>query len=90
MALGRRQLVVLLLLFFSVVSSTAVPVSRTFKTFKNQALFGSFNSQVLFKPGLQDVKEIENMLERRMSIELTDYPGTGANHNHDPRPPGKS
>jgi len=28
--------------------------------------------------------------ERRLEIELTDYPGTGANTNHDPKNPGNS
>ncbi|KAL1563586.1 hypothetical protein AAHA92_06035 [Salvia divinorum] len=88
MAVGRRQLAELLLLLFLVVSSTAVPVSRSLKTVKNQVLLGRFHAQ--------DVREIENgdgmmvsLLERRMNIELTDYPGTGANNNHDPKPPGK-
>lgn len=39
------------------------------------------------------MKEIEKedglleMVERRMNIEVADYPGTGANRNHDPLPP---
>ncbi|XP_042058936.1 uncharacterized protein LOC121803320 [Salvia splendens] len=88
MAVGRRQLAVLLLLLFLVVSSTAVPASRSLKTIKNQVLLGRFH--------VQDVSDIENddvmmvsLLERRMNIELTDYPGTGANNNHDPKPPVK-
>ena len=27
--------------------------------------------------------------ERRMELELNDYPGSGANNRHDPRSPGK-
>lgn len=49
-----------------------------------------------FFSNLQDVREIEgdeklfeSLLERRMNIELTDYPGTGANNNHDPKTPGR-
>lgn len=28
--------------------------------------------------------------ERRMDIESTDYPGTGANNHHDPKSPGRA
>ncbi|KAL1553886.1 hypothetical protein AAHA92_14506 [Salvia divinorum] len=73
MAFGRRQVAVLLLLYFLVVSSTAVPVSRLPKTVKNEVSLAKFHAQ--------DVREIENdlegvmvsLLERRMNIELTDY-----------------
>ncbi|KAI3446610.1 hypothetical protein Pfo_003275 [Paulownia fortunei] len=84
MALGQRQLVVLLLLFFLlVVSSTAVPISRSLKTVKNQISVGNFHSQD------EGLLKLEGLVEGRMSLELADYPGTGANHNHDPRPPGR-
>lgn len=33
--------------------------------------------------------KMEGLLERRMNIELADYPATGANNNHDPKPPGR-
>ena len=32
----------------------------------------------------------ELMLERRMDLESTDYPGTGANNRHDPKSPGRA
>jgi hypothetical protein len=32
-------------------------------------------------------KEFE---ERRMMIDLSDYPNTGPNHHHDPKSPGKA
>ncbi|KAL1553887.1 hypothetical protein AAHA92_14507 [Salvia divinorum] len=83
MAFGRRQVAVLLLLHFLVVSSTAVPVSRSLKRVKNQVLLGKFHAQ--------NVREIENdewvtvkLLERRMNIELDDY------HVPRHRPPAKS
>lgn len=38
--------------------------------------------------GEQSLVEIR-LGERRMNVELTDYAGTGANNNHDPRTPGR-
>jgi hypothetical protein len=29
------------------------------------------------------------MVMERMNLELEDYPGTGANNNHEPKPPGR-
>lgn len=34
------------------------------------------------------LQDIEGHVERRMEIETTDYPGTGANNHHDPTTPG--
>ncbi|EYU20877.1 hypothetical protein ABFS82_11G022200 [Erythranthe guttata] len=80
MAFRQRQLVAVLLLYFFLlmVTSSAVPISRSLKTFQNQV-------SVTYFP-YQDVK-MEKLVEGRMEMELADYPGTGANHNHDPTPP---
>ncbi|KAL8467738.1 hypothetical protein ACS0TY_031109 [Phlomoides rotata] len=76
MAFSRRQLVVLLLLFFFLaVSTSAVPISRSLNVVKKQ-VYANIHSQVKDDEG-------------RMMMTLSDYPGTGANHNHDPKPPGR-
>ncbi|KAK6151414.1 hypothetical protein DH2020_014049 [Rehmannia glutinosa] len=79
MAFGQRRLVVLLLLFL-VVSSTAVPISS--KAYK-------YNKEVKQTDKDGGLLKLEGLVEGRMNLEVEDYPGTGANHDHDPPPPGK-
>lgn len=39
---------------------------------------------------LFEVGEEGLFFERRMVMENTDYPGTGANNHHDPKTPGRA
>ncbi|KAK6127105.1 hypothetical protein DH2020_039143 [Rehmannia glutinosa] len=80
MAFGQRRLVVLLLLFFLVVSSTAVPISSKAYIKYNEVKQTDKDGGLL---------KMEGLVEGRMNLEVEDYPGTGANHDHDPPPPGK-
>ncbi|KAI5659479.1 hypothetical protein M9H77_28272 [Catharanthus roseus] len=87
-------LMLLLLLLVSMVAlSDAVPTSRSQMMFKDdqpEALHDSHVQDAVengddYNGQLQD---IEGHVERRMEIETTDYPGTGANNHHDPTTPG--
>lgn len=47
--------------------------------------------QRLFNQGGTKMRHDEGRrLEGRMEIEYQDYPGTGPNHSHDPKSPGKA
>ncbi|KAJ7976458.1 Transmembrane protein [Quillaja saponaria] len=69
------QLLMILFLCFSfLVSFAAVPVTR------------SLLSQSSIQTSTVDLGQ--EFVEGRMDLESTDYPGTGANNNHDPKTPG--
>ncbi|XP_075492857.1 uncharacterized protein LOC142530861 [Primulina tabacum] len=83
----------LLLLFFQMVSSfTDVSTSRSLKSRKYEVLVPR-NFQ--HKAWIKDLGKsggflkLEGLILRRKNIELADYPETGANNNHDPKPPGR-
>lgn len=39
---------------------------------------------------LVDLRNEEEVIEGRMDLESTDYPGTGANNRHDPKAPTRA
>ncbi|KAH7855842.1 hypothetical protein Vadar_029589 [Vaccinium darrowii] len=84
---GILKLLVLFLGFSFVLSSAAVPASRSLKSFKDDPAV-----QDLLAQGEMDMRidgELsEGYMEGRMVMESTDYPGTGANDHHDPKTPG--
>ncbi|KAL3841088.1 hypothetical protein ACJIZ3_025679 [Penstemon smallii] len=87
MASGQRLLMaVFFLLWLSIllVSSTTV---RSFGTVKEPPELDR-NFQHLDMKDIVDINdddEVSNM-ERRMIMQLNDYPGAGANSNHEPKP----
>ncbi|KAL6532840.1 hypothetical protein OROGR_013800 [Orobanche gracilis] len=84
MASGQRRFEVLLLLFFMVASSVSVPTTRSFKTVKNQVLFGKVYSEVVSMTNKHGgLLKMKAFVEGRMNLELEDYTGTGANDSHD-------
>lgn len=69
-------------------SSTGVLASRSLKSGKHEVLV-TRNFQ--YKGWMKDLGKSGGgfLLGRRMNIELADYPETGANNDHDPKPPGR-
>ncbi|XP_028766833.1 uncharacterized protein LOC114724615 [Neltuma alba] len=89
------QLLIILLGFSLVISSVAVPASRSLLS--NGEEFSRLSTQATPLQGLVDLRTGEETTETgedqvivgRMDLESTDYPGTGANNRHDPRTPGR-
>ncbi|KAE8660049.1 Cyclin/Brf1-like TBP-binding protein, putative isoform 1 [Hibiscus syriacus] len=92
----NKAFVRLLLLFvgFSyLLLCAAVPTTRRLKS--NKELPSSV--QYLPAEDVMKLSEGEELLEEayglngeRLLLESTDYPGTGANKNHDPKTPGRA
>ncbi|XP_062113487.1 uncharacterized protein LOC133824576 [Humulus lupulus] len=80
-----------------ILFSDAIPVTRSFSLNKFTSLaehkvplkqnwLDLRNGEEVF--GLEE-NEGKYLIQGRMDLETTlDYPGTGANKNHDPKPPG--
>ncbi|XP_042414581.1 uncharacterized protein LOC122003544 [Zingiber officinale] len=77
-----NHLLTLLLLTF-LFSLDAVPLSRTL-SLSNQ------DAAAITKVANQMTNQQMEVAERRMDVELHDYPGSGANSRHDPKNPGRS
>ncbi|KAK2397258.1 hypothetical protein P8452_18296 [Trifolium repens] len=77
------------LLFFMVFSCLLLVSSSLQTTRKVLSKDENFSIQTtLVKESVIDKGE-EFMVMERMNLELEDYPGTGANNNHEPKPPGR-
>ncbi|KMS97438.1 hypothetical protein BVRB_5g126950 [Beta vulgaris subsp. vulgaris] len=90
MANNKINLIILIFFCASIFSSLAVPSSRSL--IMNQNKLESSSSRVLLTQAAAKVgidygwtKET-GKTKGRMDIELNDYPGTGANNNHEPKP----
>ncbi|CAA2969628.1 Hypothetical predicted protein [Olea europaea subsp. europaea] len=81
---SRRPFAVLIVLFLMVVSAA----SRRHKDGVKVGNIQHLDIEGLRGDGEASVVELK-LVERRMTVVLTDYEGTGANNNHDPIPPGK-
>ncbi|CAK9156226.1 unnamed protein product [Ilex paraguariensis] len=81
----------LLLMFlgFSFVLSSSVPSSRTLKSIKDEQFLQDFQGIMGMRGDGKAWEMEEGFKEGRMDIESQDYPGTGANNHHDPKPPGR-
>ncbi|KAJ9185732.1 hypothetical protein P3X46_005329 [Hevea brasiliensis] len=89
--------VTLLLLFLGfsfVLSSLAVPSTRSLKSSEgNPSSVQDFLTQdaVDLNIGEEQALDLgEGYINGRVDLESTDYPGTGANNHHDPKTPGKA
>ncbi|KAK8618153.1 hypothetical protein V6N13_116023 [Hibiscus sabdariffa] len=80
--MGRAlfRLLVVLLGFSHIISSNAVPLTRI-----GSLVHGAQVSEI---PHLviAEKSSKEEMVDGKMLIELNDYPGSGANNRHTPRP----
>ncbi|KAK8713056.1 hypothetical protein V6N13_148283 [Hibiscus sabdariffa] len=90
-AFVRLMLLVFLGFSYLLLSGAAVPTTRSLKS--NKQLPSSLQdllAQDVMK--LSDAEELlgeaEALNGERLLLESTDYPGTGANKNHDPKTPG--
>lgn len=89
MALAKTllRLLVIVILGFSciIIGSNAVPITRT----KNLVLenHGSFPASMNSHLDAVEAMQEKTFIERKLAdIELQDYPGSGANNRHTPRP----
>ncbi|KAG8478838.1 hypothetical protein CXB51_028782 [Gossypium anomalum] len=93
----KKGFVRLMLLFlgfsYLLLSCAAVPTTRSLKS--NKELPSSV--QDLLAQGVMELSYGEEVItegdgfnRERMLMESTDYPGTGANKNHDPKTPGRA
>ncbi|KAF8398067.1 hypothetical protein HHK36_016994 [Tetracentron sinense] len=85
-------LLIIFLCFSYVLSSGAVPLSRTIRSINADPLVQEFELQRIME--LKYAKEVvlevkDRFIHGRMDME-DDYPGTGANNHHDPKTPGRS
>ncbi|KAL4203171.1 hypothetical protein AMTRI_Chr01g102670 [Amborella trichopoda] len=85
---SRRGLVHLLLIFLfflHLISSKAVPLSRSISLLEEDQPTVLETAQQVYDGDLFE----ENTIHGRILIETNDYPGSGANSRHDPKTPGR-
>ncbi|CAI9283952.1 unnamed protein product [Lactuca saligna] len=78
---------ILLLLLFLSSTSIAVPISRTRNLMDERSLGHDKVSGYI--PSVKESWEISESnidITERMNLEVNDYPGSGANNRHTPRP----
>ncbi|MED6118946.1 hypothetical protein PIB30_007451 [Stylosanthes scabra] len=89
------QLLITLLLFSYVLSSSAVPTTRSLSPRREKSSIQTSLEELKGTPESRNSETEmfdfakEFMVEGRMDLESNDYPGTGANRNHDPKTPGR-
>ncbi|KAB2058596.1 Calcium-transporting ATPase 9, plasma membrane-type -like protein [Gossypium arboreum] len=93
----KKGFVRLMLLFlgfsYLLLSCAAVPSTRSLKSNKElpssvQDLLAQDVMELSY--GEEVIAEGDGFNGERMLMESTDYPGTGANKNHDPKTPGRA
>ncbi|KAK7266979.1 hypothetical protein RIF29_19641 [Crotalaria pallida] len=87
------QWLIVLIIFSFVLSSAAVPTTRSLLSNTEKSSFQA----TLVEGALEFrnerkmlVVEEELMVKERMVLESSDYPGTGANNRHDPKTPERA
>ncbi|XP_047314216.1 uncharacterized protein LOC124917991 [Impatiens glandulifera] len=80
-------LVVVLLGFSHMNSLNAIPLTRTIAIMHEvQGFKDSKNTLINLEPEKKMIDVEETSMIRRMDVELHDYPGSGANNRHNPKP----
>ncbi|KAJ8472062.1 hypothetical protein OPV22_026405 [Ensete ventricosum] len=83
----RKPMICLTLLCFScILSLVAVPLPGKLDLRNQKISVMKVADQVITRKMLINEKAV---VDRRMNIELNDYPVSGANSRHDPKSPGK-
>ncbi|XP_048127662.1 uncharacterized protein LOC115731991 isoform X2 [Rhodamnia argentea] len=85
------RLLVLFLAFSCLLSSLAVPSTRSLMSSSGEDDDDQVSvPDLLAQDEIMGTSEGREMVsvERRMELASNDYPGTGANNHHDPRTPG--
>ncbi|KAI6696998.1 hypothetical protein NL676_017117 [Syzygium grande] len=90
--IAAARLLVLFLGFSCLLSSLAVPSTRSLKSSRKEDDDEVSAPDLLAQDGIMGMSEGGEIvfMERRMEMESNDYPGTGANNHHDPRTPGRA
>ncbi|XP_056158459.1 uncharacterized protein LOC130134791 isoform X2 [Syzygium oleosum] len=85
--IAAARLLVLFLGFSCLLSSLAVPSTRSFKSSREED-----DDEVSVQDEKLGMREGDEtvFMERRMEMKSNDYPGTEANNHHDPRTPGRA
>ncbi|XP_010257658.1 PREDICTED: uncharacterized protein LOC104597668 [Nelumbo nucifera] len=87
MAGSPLHLLVILLSFSHLISLNAVPITRTRNLLSDtRVLLPADSENTHLQASTEEVWE-EELANGRMGLELNDYPGSGANNRHTPKPP---
>ncbi|KAI3673407.1 hypothetical protein L6452_39526 [Arctium lappa] len=76
----------LLLLLLLCSTSIAVPISRTTNLMHGGSLRHHKDSSNIYLDNVKESWKIAESITERMTLEVNDYPGSGANNRHTPRP----
>ncbi|KAI3463968.1 hypothetical protein Pfo_020631 [Paulownia fortunei] len=79
-----RLMVVVLCFSYLICKNGAIPVTRSSNLVQKPQSYEVANRVLLESPD-EKSRKVEST-NRRMEIELNDYPGSGANNRHTPRP----
>ncbi|KAJ3677386.1 hypothetical protein LUZ60_003110 [Juncus effusus] len=80
-----NKLVIALAFSLLIISSNAISSSRVQNLFHETKDSSMDNPKVIII--IDEISIEEGMIKGRMDIETNDYPGSGANNRHTPKPP---